>query len=71
MEYVWPGDVRELKHLLERAAIQSNTSTFNLTRLAIGTRHKTEDDLRSLKPFSEVEGEHIVAALRGAHRKVT
>ncbi|MBI3584688.1 MAG: sigma-54-dependent Fis family transcriptional regulator [Nitrospinae bacterium] len=66
--YPWPGNIRELKNVIERACIISNSdmiSPFHLPE-ELRNKHKmveTKKDLMVLERIDDVEREHIVKIL--------
>jgi transcriptional regulator with GAF, ATPase, and Fis domain len=71
MNYSWPGNIRELEHIIERAIIVSEGSNLNLEKLLGGSLRQTEPDFKSFKTLVENEKEHIINALKIANGKVT
>ncbi|MTB52598.1 sigma 54-interacting transcriptional regulator [Lewinella sp. W8] len=75
-EYDFPGNVRELINLVERAVITSNTSTLNLgASLRALRRADRSEGLQlggdRLVSFEEMQRQYIVEALRRTKGKVT
>lgn len=63
--YSWPGNIRELEHVMENAAILAKDSTPNLRdfrKLALG--HDPEPDAESLPFLEDMVRTHILRALR-------
>jgi PAS domain S-box-containing protein len=61
-EYSWPGNIRELEHVIERAVI---TSTGQVLHLAEGLEHgpsETKDG--AVRDLAAMEREHILKVLR-------
>jgi len=71
MQYNWPGNIRELEHLIERAMIISNGSNLNFETLLSGTLGQNENQAQLFKSLIEVEKEHIIKALQLSLGKVT
>lgn len=71
MQYNWPGNIRELEHMIERAIIISEGASLNVENLLGSTQSKTKPDLNSFKTLVELEKEHIVNALKVTNGKVT
>ncbi|MBN2060321.1 MAG: sigma 54-interacting transcriptional regulator [Deltaproteobacteria bacterium] len=61
MEYPWSGNVRELKHIIERAVILSDGHSLNLPGF-IGSRPKDEP-VKTHLTMKEMELSHIISAL--------
>ncbi len=65
--YEWPGNIRELQNLIERAVILSSGPTLEVPMMALGTRgngapHHSESDT-----LEEAERRHIVGILDQTH----
>jgi transcriptional regulator with PAS, ATPase and Fis domain len=64
--YDWPGNIRELKNVIERAVILTGTGNIDLDHLpqdvVTGVRI---DEPREYKSLSEVEWNHIQKVLAG------
>ncbi len=71
LQYQWPGNIRELEHLIERAIIISNGVNLNLQALNSGNLTKPEISPDKLKPLVEMEKEHIIRALKITGGKIT
>jgi transcriptional regulator with GAF, ATPase, and Fis domain len=69
--YGWPGNIRELEHIIERAIIVSEGSNLNFEKLLGGILKPAEQDFKSFKTLVDNEKEHIVNALKIANGKVT
>jgi len=67
MEYSWPGNIRELEHLIERSILLSTGDTLKQIHLPVnkpknhGTVHTEE---LKLKTIDENEREHILMILK-------
>jgi formate hydrogenlyase transcriptional activator len=69
IEYDWPGNIRELDHVIERGVILSNGPNFKVPELEIPkalVKHES-DRLRTLK---EVEKAHILSVLQKTGWKI-
>ncbi len=71
MSYNWPGNIRELEHIIERAIIISDGPNLFLETLLSGSIKKPEADLDSFKTLVEIEKEHIINALKITNGKIT
>ncbi len=71
MAYNWPGNIRELEHVIERAIIISEGANLSLENLLGGNNKKVEEDFESFKTLVEIEMEHIMNALKLTNGKVT
>ncbi|MFT3822699.1 MAG: sigma 54-interacting transcriptional regulator [Chitinophagaceae bacterium] len=69
--YEWPGNIRELEHLLERSALLAKTNVINATDLPLlhkkTTNHTKEEYTQTLE---EVERAYIVGVLNKCKGKV-
>ncbi|WP_210521648.1 sigma 54-interacting transcriptional regulator [Hymenobacter terricola] len=61
--YHWPGNIRELEHLLERAAIMATTPVISLVELLAAESPAPPVPLVA-KPHEQAERENVLAALR-------
>ncbi len=76
--YAWPGNIRELQNVIERAVITSTDGRLGLTRflqagssLAAPTAtDRTRGAIRTMHDLEEIERESIVAALAAAAGRV-
>ena len=64
VSYDWLGNIRQLKDIIERAVIISDTDTLNLSDLLFGTRQKPLEDLHHFKPLIDILSEHIFEAIQ-------
>jgi transcriptional regulator with GAF, ATPase, and Fis domain len=64
--YDWPGNVRELEHLIEQSIILSETSTLELARPLVRTRHAAPISSAEpeFKSWQDAERDNILAVLR-------
>ena len=72
-QYPWPGNIRELEHVLERAAILSPTATVELAEPLVPllpASISSADSGSSVKPFEEIMREGILAALAQANYRI-
>jgi len=72
MQYHWPGNIRELEHLIERNVLlapQDTIEAFDLPAAGVATAPATArtDALLSME---DMEREHIIAALKQCNGKV-
>lgn len=72
MGYHWPGNVRQLEHLLERCVLLAASNIIKEINLPQGDLTHTTDPQQAttLKSLEQNEREHIVAALRKANGRV-
>jgi transcriptional regulator with GAF, ATPase, and Fis domain len=71
ISYSWPGNIRELEHLAERAILVSEGPTLNFGSLLGGSIKNPELERETFKTLEEMEKEHIMNALRISNGKVT
>jgi formate hydrogenlyase transcriptional activator len=70
LKYRWPGNIRELENLIERAVILSPGTELRVpirdlqTRIAFGQNHERSQTLE------DVERKHILTTLRSAARQL-
>ncbi len=61
-EYDWPGNIRELQNLIERAVILSPGPVLDVPTMALNRRQQPLQD-RSAETLEESDRRHIIAAL--------
>jgi len=61
--YDWPGNIRELEHLIERNVLLAKTSEIEKFDLPIKTPVAVEQVAGKIKSMEEMEKEHIMNAL--------
>jgi len=63
--YSWPGNIRELKNVIERSVILSNGDTLTSDFLPYEMQHQTEKNTKSMSAFSmqSIEKLHIQKVL--------
>jgi len=64
MAYDFPGNVRELKNIVERAIIMADSSHLNLKHFSIPEPDASRDPLHSLVPLYEMEKSLVIRALK-------
>jgi PAS domain S-box-containing protein len=80
--YEWPGNIRELKNVIERAVILSKGKTLRLEQsmpenhaASPGSRdsldHKTDDKILTDKQMRELQKRNTIAALKATNWKVS
>ena len=71
-QYVWPGNIRELEHVLEQAVIVSRGAFLEFTGFAAITAQPQAPGLpMPLKTLKEQERDHILAALHRTSGRVS
>jgi transcriptional regulator with GAF, ATPase, and Fis domain len=77
-EYYWPGNIRELEHLLERAAIRATLSVVSLSEplgadtipIEASPERRVAEPPSIVKPQKQAERENIEAALKQANYRI-
>lgn len=69
MEYSWPGNIRELENIIERAVIISEGKNLKIGDWLKG-EVETEDD-NNFKPLHQFEKEYIIKVLKSTNWKVS
>ncbi|QDT96504.1 sigma 54-interacting transcriptional regulator [Gimesia aquarii] len=62
-DYAWPGNIRELENIIERAMILTPGDTLLLPAGVIPVRRKKEQRSTQLLPLEEIERNHIQTVL--------
>lgn len=70
MAYDWPGNIRELEHLVERSVILTKGSVIKDMHIPLGDRKGVEQVEKPVRTLVENEREHILWALRKCNGKV-
>lgn len=69
MGYHWPGNIRELRHVMERSVLLSSSKRLVIPSLdGSPAHHGCSED--KILPFREMEAQHILRALQRCHGKV-
>lgn len=68
-QYHWPGNIRELQHLVERHVLLAPGSTIEHFQLPEIMAVPTPDDER-IKTLEELERDHIMQVLKACKGKV-
>ncbi|MCB0563356.1 MAG: sigma 54-interacting transcriptional regulator, partial [Phaeodactylibacter sp.] len=71
MEYEFPGNIRELENIIERAVILSPGNTLNLEDSLPKGRKGVHDNDGFFKSFEDIQREHIIKALERTNWRVT
>lgn len=70
--YSWPGNIRELRHVIERAVLLSKGSRLTIPPLnATGGRPDSNNSDEKILPLKQMEARHIVRALSACGGKVS
>ncbi|CAM4071472.1 Response regulator receiver domain-containing protein [Pedobacter westerhofensis] len=72
MEYNWPGNIRELEHLIERATVMTEGDTITTIELPAPHRlqESGEKEHSGIKTLEEIEREHILNILKICKGKI-
>ena len=65
--YSWPGNIRELQNLIERAVILSRGPVLEVPHAELKPPAKAEPDQTSSSSLENVEREHILRVLRDSN----
>ena len=75
-EYNWPGNIRELQNVIERAVIVSSDGVLRLpeplaqTTTPPASESETSNESTTVSPLDEVEREHILRALEATRWRI-
>ncbi|MRX41784.1 response regulator [Flavobacterium sp. LC2016-23] len=71
MQYDWPGNIRELEHLIERNVLLAKTAEIEKFNLPSSTSNPFPEQSGKMKSMEEMEKEHIMKALQTCDGKVS
>ncbi|MFV8326243.1 sigma-54-dependent transcriptional regulator [Flavobacterium sp. ZS1P14] len=71
MQYDWPGNIRELEHLIERNVLLAKTTEIEKFDLPSNTSNSFSENSGKIKSMEEMEKEHIMNALQTCNGKVS
>jgi two-component system response regulator HydG len=71
MQYNWPGNIRELEHLIERNVLLAKTNEIEKFDLPSHTSNPLQENNGKMKSMEEMEKEHIMNALQNCDGKVS
>jgi two-component system response regulator HydG len=71
MQYEWPGNIRELEHLIERNVLLAKTTEIEKFDLPSNTSNSLSANSGKMKSMEEMEKEHIMNALQTCDGKVS
>ncbi|PZU87288.1 MAG: sigma-54-dependent Fis family transcriptional regulator [Chryseobacterium sp.] len=69
--YDWPGNIRELEHLIERSVLLAKTTEITQFDLPKAIEKSTEEYNIEIKSLEEIERNHILKALQSSNGKVS
>lgn len=70
VRYAWPGNIRELEHLVERAVILSRGSVLNVPQSELSQAAESAAPAGASSSLEDIEREHIVRVLRETNGKI-
>ncbi len=72
MDYHWPGNIRELENVIERAIIICESDTLKLkdVPLQLKTSKETSSKTGKIMSLENAERDHIIKALKASDWKV-
>lgn len=68
--YQWPGNTRELKHVIERAVIFSDSATIESSDLALSLDTSHQVTRSQIEPLAKVEEALIIQALKQSNGNI-
>jgi len=73
MTYSWPGNIRELEHLIERSVLLTKGTLINELPLPRSNREPAAPagDKERVKSIDEIERDHILAVLKQCNGKIS
>ena len=71
LNYNWPGNIRELEHLIERSVLLAKTSEIENFDLPKIVEKSSEENQGQIKSMEEMERDHIMNALQNCGGKVS
>ncbi|KQS41787.1 sigma 54-interacting transcriptional regulator [Pedobacter sp. Leaf194] len=72
-EYHWPGNIRELEHLMERTLIRTRSTAIESVEIPAVASHTVNptDVPAKHKTLEQIEGEYILSVLKKCKGKIT
>jgi transcriptional regulator with GAF, ATPase, and Fis domain len=74
MSYHWPGNIRELEHLIERSVLLCETSTITMLpgfQVGRNSRFSTNTSESRIKTMEEMEHDHVLRVLEKCNGKIS
>lgn len=68
-EYDWPGNIREMKNVIERAVINSETATLRFDLFYNSVKDKVQHNPSA--SLEELEKDHIIKVLQESHWRIS
>ena len=73
MQYHWPGNIRELEHLMERTLIKTRQDIIERVELPVAggewSQPFSQNGVR--KTLEQIEADHILSVLKSCNGKIT
>ena len=70
-QYDWPGNIRELEHLIERSVLLAKTTEIDNFDLPKKIEKPSEESQVEIKSLEEMERDHILNALQTSNGRVS
>ncbi len=70
MQYDWPGNIRELEHVILRGILLSSDGKLNTDHLELGIKNEESFSQNGIKTISDNERDHIIRVLELCKGKV-
>jgi DNA-binding NtrC family response regulator len=71
LDYPWPGNIRELEHLVERTVLMNPEPIIQSFALPTARKPETAQPTESIQTIEELERTHIITALKHSKGKVS
>ncbi|MCF8027439.1 MAG: sigma 54-interacting transcriptional regulator [Desulfobacteraceae bacterium] len=71
IRYPWPGNIRELRHVIERAVLLSKSNRLELPALDQKASKSLSDPDETILPLKEMQARHILKALSACQGRVS
>lgn len=70
LDYSWPGNIRELEHVIERSVLLTKGTTIESIALPIEKKEKAAGEEARIKTIHENERDHILAVLKKCNGRI-
>ncbi|MGM9478881.1 sigma 54-interacting transcriptional regulator [Pedobacter sp. GSP4] len=70
LQYDWPGNIRELEHIILRAILLSSNGTLDINCLELGAKNDEPIPQNGIKSITDNERDHIIRVLELCKGKV-
>ena len=71
LQYNWPGNIRELEHIIERNVLLASKNKIEKFELPTNAIVPLQENSGTIKSMEEMEKEHIIRALQNCDGKVS